>query len=145
MIEFFNNLFAPLYEAFFDYSTNNDLLDCVFNNYDYAKIGGVLILTPILLLFIFYKIWDPIKNPKLKWILTILIIGLFSSIITHTILIELNNCLRMKIVSSDGGANPFNFSLSMSIISFFYGLIIALVLSIVPFRLISTNNRYNPF
>lgn len=146
MIEFFNNLFALLYEPFFDYSTNNDLLDCVFNNKDYAKIGGVLILTSVLLLSVFYKIWDPIKKPKLKWILTILIIGLISSILTHTILIELNGCLRMKTVAFSGtGVDPFNFALIMSTITFVYALIISFILSIIPFRLISTNNRYNPF
>jgi len=146
MIELLNNLFAPLYEAFFDYNTNNVFLNCVFNNFDYAKIGGVLIMTPLLLLFVFYKIWDPIRNPKMKWILTVLIIALISSIITHTILIQLNNCLRIEIGNWGGaGADPLNFALSMSIISFFYGLIIAIVLSIIPFRLIGTNNRYNPF
>jgi quinol-cytochrome oxidoreductase complex cytochrome b subunit len=122
------------------------LLDCVFNNYDYAKIGGVLILMPVFLLFIFYKIWDPIKKPKLKWIFTILIIGFISSIITHTILIELNDCLRMKTVAFNGnGVDPFNFALTMSLISFLYAVIAAVILSIIPFRLISTNNRYNPF
>jgi succinate dehydrogenase hydrophobic anchor subunit len=146
MIEFLNELFALLYEPFFDYSINNDLLDCVFNNFDYAKIGGILIITPLLFLLVFYKIWDPIKNPKLKWILTIIIIALISAILTHTILIKFNNCLRIIIGGYSGsGADPFNFVLITSLISFFYGLIIAFLLSIIPFRLISTNNRYNPF
>ncbi|TXD53114.1 MULTISPECIES: hypothetical protein [unclassified Polaribacter] len=146
MIEFLNNIFAPLYEAFFDYQTNNELLQCIFNNFDYAKMVGVLLITPVLLLLGFYKIWDPIKNPKLKWILTIIISALISAILTQKILIELNVCLRMKIGGFTGdGVDPFNFALSMSMISFFYALIISIILSIIPFRLISTNNRYNPF
>lgn len=145
MIEILNNTFAPLFEPFFDYDTNNQLLDCVFDNSDYAKIGTTMLLVSIVFLTFFYKIWDPIKNPKLKLGGTILIIGLVSFTSTYFIL-GMNNCIKIAIGDSTGiGVDPFNFMLQLSLISVLYGIIISCILSIFPFRHISTNNSKNPF
>jgi hypothetical protein len=145
MIEFLNNFFAPLYENHFDFQTNKVFLDCVFSNYDYAKFGGVLIMTSFVLLFIFYKIWDPLKNQRLNWIFIIFIIALTCSITTYIFLVEFNVSLRMLLKGYNGsGTDPLSFVFIISLISFFLGLIASIILSI-PLSLLSSYNRYNPF
>jgi hypothetical protein len=130
----------------YPHQTNKVILDCVFNNYDYAKFGGVLIMTSFVLLFIFYKIWDPLKNQRLNWIFIIFIIALTCSITTYIFLVEFNVSLRMLLKGYNGsGPDPLSFVFIISLISFFLGLIAAITLSISPLSLLSSNNRYNPF
>lgn len=144
-MDFLNNIFVHLYEKLFNYDTYNNLLNCVFNNKDYGKMGFVIIIISIILLTVFYKFWDPINNPKLKLALTCLVIGLFSFLGTHSIF-EMNNCLKDIIINYSGvGPDPYDFMFQIDLLSALYGVVISFVLAILPFRLISTNNRYNPF
>lgn len=144
-MDLLNDFFVLWYERLFDYTTYNTLLDCVYNNADYGKIGGLMFMNTLILLFVFYKIWDPVKNPKVKWVVSILLIALLSSGSTYYIL-DMNACIREAIINNNGGgADPINFITQMSVLTFVYSLIIAFVLSIFPFRYFSTNNSHNPF
>lgn len=142
-----NEIFAPLYEFFFDWSTYQDLLIIVFNNFDYGKIGWLLLIIPILILTIFYKLWDPVSSSKLKWVLTILSISIIVCISASTILYNNSDIIQYQgnYTGDNGQPDADYFIVQMSMITVVYSLIIALILSIVPFRLISTNNSKNPF
>ncbi len=142
-----NVIIAPLYEFFMNYDTYETLLNAVFNNLDYGKIGWLIILIPAIILTVFYKLWDPVSASKLKWWLTILCIVILSYVGASTILY--NNPEIIEYLGNYTGANgepdADYFIVQMSMITLSYSLIVAFILSIVPFRLISTNNRNNPF
>lgn len=141
------NEIALLYEFFFNWNTYQELLNYVYNNQDYSKIGWLILIVPVLILTIFYKLWDPVSSSKLKWLLTMVLISIviYASITT----ILYNNPEIMAYLGSYlGGVDQVDadyFIFQMSIITVFYELIITFILSIFPFRLISTNNRKNPF
>ncbi|MGK0235934.1 MAG: hypothetical protein ACI9EK_002477 [Psychroserpens sp.] len=137
------NIIAPGYEYFFVWETYQDLLNYVFLNFDYSKIGWSILVINLIALAIFYKFWDPVSASKLKWWLSILGIGILSYISTSTILY--NNIEIIEHIETGLLPDGDYFTIQMSMISFGYSVIIAFFLSIVPFRLISTNNRNNPF
>lgn len=142
-----NEIVATLYDRLFDWDTYQELSGMVFNNQDYGKLGWILILVPILTLTIFYKFWDPVSNSKLKWFLSLLLVMIISYAGTSIVLY--NNFEIIQFIGNytgeDGQPSADYFIFQMSSISLFYGLILSFFLSIFPFRLISTNNRYNPF
>jgi len=76
---------------------------------------------------------------------------LFIMIISYaaTSIILYNNSDILQYIGNYTGGNgepdADYFIFQMSAITLVYALLIALILSIIPFRLISTNNRYNPF
>lgn len=142
-----NEFIATLYDRLFDWNVYEDLSRMVFENLDYGKIGWILIVLPILFLIIFYKLWDPVSSSKLKWYLTMFLISLISYIGASTILYSNTQIIEYigNFTGEDGQVNADYFIFQMSMITFFYALIISFILSIVPFRLISTNNRHNPF
>jgi hypothetical protein len=141
------NIIAPGYEFFFDWNTYQELLNIVFNNFDYGKIGWLILITPILTLTIFYKFWDPVSSSKLKWGLTMLSISILSYIGASAILYSNPGMIQYlgNYTGQNGQPNADYFIIQMSGITLVYSIIIAFFLSIVPFRLISTNNRNNPF
>lgn len=142
-----NEIIAILYDRLFDWATYQQLLGMVFDNQDYGKIGWILIIVPLLVLTVFYKFWDPVSNSKLKWYLTMLIIMLIlyggASIVLY------NNFEIIQYIGEytgeDGQVDADYFIFQMGMITLVYGLILSFILSIFPFRFISTNNRYNPF
>ena len=142
-----NEIVAILYDRLFDWDTYQELSGMVFNNQDYGKLGWMLILVPILVLTIFYKFWDPVSSSKLKWFLSLLFVMIISYAGTSIILY--NNFEVIQYIGNYTGENgepsADYFIFQMSAITLVYGLIISSVLSIILFRLISTNNRYNPF
>jgi hypothetical protein len=137
------NVIAPGYEYFFDWGTYQNLLNAVFDNLDYSKIGWSILVVNLITLAVFYKLWDPVSASKLKWWLTLLVVGVISYISTSTILY--NNIQIIEHINIGQLPDGSYFIVQMSLITLVYSLIIAFVLSIIPFRLISTNNRNNPF
>jgi hypothetical protein len=142
-----NEIIASLYEPFFNWGTYQELLNAVFNNLDYGKIGWLILIIPIIILIVFYKFWDPVSSSKLKWWLTILIISIFSYISASSILYSNPEMIQYlgNYTGENGQPDANYFIIQMSGITLVYTVIIAFVLSIVPFRLISTNNSKNPF
>lgn len=142
-----NEIIATLYDRFFDWAVYQELSGMVFDNLDYGKIGWVLIILPILVLTVFYKFWDPVRNSKLKWIVTMVFTLTISYAATSIILYNNFKIIEFlgNFTGEEGQVNADYFIFQMGMISVVYTLIIAFILSIIPFRLISTNNRYNPF
>lgn len=137
------NAIAPLYEYFFDWNTYQDLLNAVFSNFDYSKIGWSILVVNLITLTVFYKFWDPISASKLKWLISLLGIGILSYIATSSILY--NNVEIIQHLGSGQSPDGDYFIFQMSMISFMYSLITAFILSMIPFRQLSTNNCKNPF
>jgi hypothetical protein len=142
-----NEIIALLYEPFFNWDTYQELLSAVFNNLDYGKIGWLILIIPIIILIIFYKFWDPISSSKLKWWLMILSISILGYISASTILYSNPEMIQYlgNYTGENGQLDAVYFIFQMSMITAVYSLIITLMLSIVPFRFISTNNSKNPF
>lgn len=137
------NAIAPGYEYFFDWNTYQDLLNAVFINFDYSKIGWSILVVSLITLTVFYKLWDPISSSKLKWLVSLLGIGILSFVATSSILY--NNVEIIQHLGNGQSPDGDYFIFQMSMISFVYSVIIAFVLSIIPFRQLSTNNSKNPF
>jgi hypothetical protein len=141
-----NGFFSEwLYGPFFDYDSNNVLLDCVNNNSDYVKIMGFVFAISVACLFVFYKLYDPIKNSRLQWIITIILIPILCYVASDQVLWA-NTCILIQIGNFDEtGVDPYSFVRQINFITMFYSVIISIMLSILVFRLISNNNSNNPF
>lgn len=142
-----NDIVTLGYESFFDWNTYQVLLNAVYNNYDYSKIGWSIVVVNIVILLIFYKFWDPVSGSKTKWYLTLSGIAILTYIATSTILY--NNIQIIQYIGNYTGDNgqpdADYFIFQMSMISLVYSLVIAFILSIIPFRFVSINNSKNPF
>ncbi|MBG7613165.1 hypothetical protein IU405_13000 [Polaribacter sp. BAL334] len=137
------NEIATLFEFFFNWDTYQELLNAVYNNLDYGKIGWLMIIITTIVLVVFYKFWDPISASKLKWLISLLGIGILSYVATSSILYNNVEIIQHLGIGQSPDGDYFIFQMSM--ISFVYSVIIAFVLSIIPFRQLSTNNSKNPF
>ena len=140
-----NDLLALFYEPFFDYNSYQDLLNLVFDNADYGKLGFILILIPLVVLAVFYKLWDPIRNQLLMLGLSILLVLIIAYSATSGILYSNGGILQAigNYTGDDGQIDPDYFVFQMSMISLLYGVIISLAYSF-GLKLISTNNSHNP-
>jgi len=141
-----NNLLAPMYELFFDYASYQDLLDMIYNNYDYGKIGLVLLLVPLALLAVFYKVWEPMRKQRLMWFLSLLLI-LIITYLSTTVIINNNGEILEYIgnyTGDDGQMDPDYFIFQMSMISVLYSLVLSIIYSL-GLKTISVNNSHNPF
>ena len=140
-----NDLLALFYEPFFDYDSYQDLLNSVFDNADYGKIGLVLTLVPLVVLAIFYKLWDPIRNQLLMLGVSIVLVLIIAYSSTSGILYSNGGILQSigDYAGDDGQIDPNYFVFQMSMISLLYGVIISLAYSF-GLKLISTNNSHNP-
>lgn len=142
----FNAFIAGLYEPWFDWGRYQELLTACFNLSDFSKIGLVFIAVSSFLLFLFYKVWDPVKSPKLNYYLTLIIIGVISYIATSTILYSNAQILMFmgSFTGDDGQVSGDYFIFQMSAISFVYSIVLSFIYSLLM-RYISVANRHNPF
>ncbi len=140
-----NDLFAPLFEMFFNYTTHQVLLGYVFDNLDYGKIGTSLLLLSLTLL-LFYKVWNPIGSQRLKWACSVIGISVISYITTTIILYSNSNILEYigNYTGENGQLNAEYFIVEMSIYSLIFSLVISFLYSIL-FKRFSTGNSHNPF
>lgn len=140
-----NDLLAPLYEFFFSWETHQDLLNFVYENLDYSKMAWVLFPVPFVLLMIFYKFWEPMRNQRLMWFITILITTVLTYAGTTAILYYNNNILEYigNYTGEEGPDGDF-FIFQMSMISALLGFFISIIYSLILKRF-STNNSHNPF
>ncbi len=140
-----NDLFATLYQMFFNYTTHQVLLDAVYFSFDYGKIGFMLLLFPLSLLF-FYLLWNPIGSQRLKWACSVIVISVISYITTTVILYSNRDLLTYigNYTGENGQLNAEYFIVEMSIYSLIFSLVISFLYSIL-FKRFSTGNSHNPF
>ena len=137
-----NDLFAPLYEPWFNWDVYQVLLTCLYDNNDYGKFGWLLLIVPLLLLALFYKVWDPMRRQRLMWLITIIIISLIGYMATTGIVFN-NVCILDELNGLDSKlAETFIFQISL--ISALYFLLASLIYTFIVKRF-STNNSHNPF
>ena len=141
-LKYMNDLVVPLYEDLFDYDTYQILLDCLYNNNDYGKFGWLLLIVPLLLLALFYRVWDPMRRQRLMWLITIIIIPLIGFITTMSI-VNYNNCIILQL-NSQQVLLAESLIIQISLYSALYFLIISLIYTLIVKRF-SINNSHNPF
>ena len=141
-----NDLLAPLYEMFFDWDTYQELLNIVFNNSDYGKLGIILLVAPAILLGIFYKVWDPINKQVLLYISTLIIASIALYISTSGILYSNYEMIEYigNFTGEDGQTDANFFIIQMSIVSVLFSVILSVLYTMV-FKKLSVNNTQNPF
>jgi glucan phosphoethanolaminetransferase (alkaline phosphatase superfamily) len=141
-----NDLLAPYYELFFNFDLNQLLLNLVYNNNDYEKFSWGL-FSILIILAIFYRVWDPVQSPRLKWFFSLILIGLVMYMVTSFILYtdpDMKSYIGNYNPETDK-INPDYFIFKMSMASFVLGFLLSVILSILPFKFFSSTNRHNPF
>ena len=142
-----NNLLATIYESFFDYISYQDLLYAVYDQMDYVKFGWILLLIPGVLLFLFYKIWDPVTRPqRFKYFLVLFLIFIIIYSSVSGILYSNSEILKLlgNYTGEPGQVSPDWFILQMGIISILFSAIMSIIYSLIIKRF-SINNSHNPF
>ena len=137
-----NDLFAPMYEWWFEYEVYEILLDCLYDNNDYGKFGWLLLIVPLLLLALFYKAWEPMRRQRLKWSITIILISLIGYMTTTGIVFK-NVCILDELNGQDPKLAE-TFIVQISLISALYFLLASLIYTFIVKRF-STHNSHNPF
>lgn len=102
-----------------------------------------LIILPLLGLFIFYKFWDPIQSPRIKYLLTLLIISLISFVVVSFVGFN-NHGIVQRAHNHDRVGEMYTFILLLSVAWFIICLIWSFFLSFFIKR-ISSSNPSNPF
>jgi hypothetical protein len=140
-----NDLLAPMYEYFFNWDNYEILLDCVYNNNDYGKFGWLLLLVPLLILGIFYKVWEPMRKQRLMWLITIIIISIINYASATGILYG-NECVLTEIGAyiPENQVKPEYFIFQISMITVLYSVIASLIYTLIVKRF-SKHNSHNPF
>ena len=137
-----NNLFAPMYEWWFNWDEYQVLLTCLFDNNDYGKFGWLLLIVPLLLLALFYKAWEPMRRQRLMWLITTIIISLIGYMTTTGIVFN-NVCILDELNGLDSKLAE-TFIVQISLISALYFLLASLLYTLIVKRF-STHNSHNPF
>jgi hypothetical protein len=137
-----NNLFAPMYEWWFNWNEYQVLLTCLFDNNDYGKFGWLLLIVPLLLLALFYKAWEPMRRQRLMWLITTIIISLIGYMATTGIVFD-NDCILDELNGLDSKLAE-TFIVQISLISALYFLLASLLYTLIVKRF-STHNSHNPF
>ncbi|MCH4552212.1 hypothetical protein [Aestuariibaculum lutulentum] len=141
-----NDFIASLYDPWYNYESYKELLDSVYNAFDFQKLGISIIAVSLLLLIIFYKFWDPVKKPRLKWGITLLIVSVIMFCITYGILFSNVELLQIigNYTGDFGEPNPEFFIFQMALYTSLYGIILSFVLSFL-IKHLSVGNKHNPF
>lgn len=137
-----NDLFAPMYEWWFEFEVYEILLDCLYDNNDYGKFGWLLLIVPLLLLALFYRAWDPMRRQRLMWLITTIIISLIGYMATTGIVFN-NVCILDELNGLDSKLAE-TFIVQISLISALYFLLVSMIYTFIVKRF-SINNSHNPF
>ena len=139
------NLLQPILELVFSSNSQFQFLSCINGGAYYNTLTWILLITPIVLLIVFYRGWDPLTKQLSKWIITGIVIALITFISTRIIFIEANPCMIAEMDQYDGsGLNPNFFVYSVSTLIAGISLVLTFLYSLVIKR-ISINNSHNPF
>ena len=137
-----NDLFAPMYEWWFEFEDYEILLDCLYDNNDYGKFGWLLLIVPLILLALFYRAWDPMRRQRLMWLITTIIISLIGYMATTGIVFN-NVCILDELNGLDSKLAE-TFIVQISLISALYFLLVSMIYTFIVKRF-SINNSHNPF
>lgn len=130
----FNEIFASIYETF---TYSNEFSGDLYNENIYQILGFVLLLTCILIPFLYYKIIDKVHLAKLViWVVVILIPVLINFVFAYSYPNNLFVGLGIEYDSND--------YLSLATVNAVFALVLTIFFSIL-FKNISTNTKKIPF
>jgi hypothetical protein len=139
------NILAPIVEGILGYNDNVIFCNLLYGSSDYTFIFLAIVLIPLIVLSVFYKVIDPILPKRLQWFITVVVSMVLVTIASY--LIIMNGSMEICYAdpaSCTMGNEPIgeNFitSFTMGILS----LIPAIGFSFI-LKYISTNNKTNPF
>jgi hypothetical protein len=138
-----NDFIVSIYEPFLDYDLYSEFLGKIYNNGDFATIGYIIFLLPLVGMFAFYKFWDPVRKQILWWSLSLALIALVSYGITTSILYKNNDLLALIGDTPEPDGRMLIVNISMT--SLFYAAVISFIYSLIIKRFFSSNNSHNPF
>ncbi len=116
----------------------------VYGSNDYLYLTLSFIVIPILILFIFYKVIDPLPVKFWKWLLTVFVC--FVVIFGFNYYWLSSNSMYSHLLNQDiSTMTAFSFTLQLSFWSVLFSIIPILLFSWIYSRTISINNAKNPF
>jgi hypothetical protein len=139
-----NDLLAGFYEYFFKWNNYEILLTSLYDNNDYGKFGWLLLIVPLIMMLLFYKVWEPMRKQRLMWLITIITIAIVNYAVTTGIIYANVDVLNEIDIFDGSQVDPEFFVFEISMISALYTLLISLFYSIILKRF-STQNSHNPF
>ncbi len=139
-----NDLLAGFYEDFFNWNNYEVLLTSLYDNNDYGKFGWLLLIVPLIMMLLFYKVWEPMRKQRLMWLITIITIAIVNYAITTGIIYSNVDVLNEIDIFDGSQVDPEFFVLEISMINALYTVLISLFYSIILKRF-STQNSHNPF
>tara|TARA_B100000795_G_C22520923_1_gene331327 strand:+ start:98 stop:526 length:429 start_codon:yes stop_codon:yes gene_type:complete len=139
-----NDLLAGFYEDFFNWNNYEVLLTSLYDNNDYGKFGWLLLIVPLIMMLLFYKVWEPMRKQRLMWLITIITIAIVNYAITTGIIYSNVDVLNEIDIFDGSQVDPEFFVFEISMINALYTVLISLFYSIILKRF-STQNSHNPF
>jgi hypothetical protein len=139
-----NDLLAGFYEDFFNWDNYEILLTSLYDNNDYGKFGWLLLIVPLIMMLLFYKVWEPMRKQRLMWLITIITIAIVNYAVTTGIIYANVDVLNEIDIFDGSQVDPEFFVFEISMINALYTLLISLFYSIILKRF-STQNSHNPF
>mgnify|MGYP006076058233 FL=1 len=139
-----NDLLAGFYEDFFNWNNYEILLTSLYDNNDYGKFGWLLLIVPLIMMLLFYKVWEPMRKQRLMWLITIITIAIVNYAVTTGIIYANVDVLNEIDIFDGSQVDPEFFVFEISMINALYTLLISLFYSIILKRF-STQNSHNPF
>jgi len=141
-----NDFCAPLFEGFFDYDYCSTLLDALNNGGEYTKITFGTIGISLIGTLIFYKLINPARKQRLKWLILVGVIAVLAYGLT-TLLVNSNIDVMEYLANYDPDSTEINggsFKFKISLINSFYSIVLTVILS-TGIKYTSKVNKHNPF
>jgi len=140
-MDFISNIFAPIYETWFQLSNNQFSLifDTLFKDDGYIMFGLSFIIIPLISWLLFYYVWKYPYGKLWHWLVWLLItfifvVGLTYGIANNEIFVSDNQALIDALADSESGYEQFAKTLPLKYalingiltigISFIYSLIL---------------------
>lgn len=102
-----------------------------------------LVVLPLIGLFLFYKLWDPIQNPRMKYLILLLILSALSFVVVCLIGFN-NHGLIKQAHNNDRVGQMYTFVILLGVAWFIICFFWCFILSLGIKRL-SKSNLSNPF
>ena len=133
------DLIAPVIENVFNLY-QPEYSGTLYNGIGYTLISWIVWLTPLVLLFIFYYLWDPILGKVWQWLI---IVGVSFLVIGFAVNAAVSEELAIYLVDQETYPDAGSFVFKISAYSAIVGLVVAMIwTAIIKWR--STNNKLNP-
>lgn len=132
-----NDFFATLYDWFVFHNTFSIAL---FDENSYFHLGLIILLVSIVVMAVFYYIWNPTYGRWYHWLFMVAISAIIAAIAAYS---YLTNTL-IEYTDNSEFPDTESFILNMSLVTALYTFLFALLSSFI-IRIGSSKNKANPF